>query len=139
MQFVKVLFFVTLFAASEARVLAQQASEPPGRSATQSRLNELESRIKRLEAAQGKSDTQIERLNWDVQRLTSSILDKLGLNGNRSEGMTIILFAAFCALWAQNTNRNPWLWFFLGLIFNVIAVLVLLAKNANDRAKGSIT
>lgn len=40
------------------------------------------------------------------------------------------LFGAFCALWAQNTHRNPWLWFFVGLFFNVIAVLVLLYKNS---------
>jgi len=42
------------------------------------------------------------------------------------------LFGAFCALWAQNTKRNPWQWFFVGMFFNVIAVLVLLAKNADD-------
>ena len=46
-------------------------------------------------------------------------------------GAVVFLFGAFCALWAQNTNRNPWLWFFLGLFFNVITVLVLLAKNSN--------
>jgi cell division protein FtsW (lipid II flippase) len=43
-----------------------------------------------------------------------------------------VLCAALCALWAQNTGRNPWLWFFLGLIFSVIAVLVMLYKNAED-------
>ena len=42
------------------------------------------------------------------------------------------LFGAFCALWAQNTRRNPWLWFFLGLFFSVIAVIVLLVKNSDD-------
>ena len=48
------------------------------------------------------------------------------------------LFAAFCALWAQNTNRNPWLWFFLGWFFHVLTVLVVLAKNSDDqrRARG---
>jgi hypothetical protein len=45
-----------------------------------------------------------------------------------------ILFGAFCALWAQNTGRNPWLWFFMGAIFSCITVLFLLAKNANDLA-----
>jgi len=44
----------------------------------------------------------------------------------------LFLFGAFCALWAQNTNRNAWLWFFFGLIFSVITVLVLLAKNSGD-------
>jgi hypothetical protein len=43
-----------------------------------------------------------------------------------------LLFGAFCALWAQNTGRSAWLWFFLGLFFSVIAVLVLLSKNSGD-------
>ena len=52
-----------------------------------------------------------------------------------SKGAVLFLFGAFCALWAQNTGRNAWAWFFLGLFFSVITVLVLLSKNANDRAK----
>ncbi len=44
----------------------------------------------------------------------------------------LILFGAFCALWAQNTGRNCWLWFFLGLLFSVITIFFLLTKNAND-------
>ena len=43
------------------------------------------------------------------------------------------LFGAFCALWAMNSGRNSWLWFFLGLFFSVITVLVLLLKNSRDR------
>jgi hypothetical protein len=49
------------------------------------------------------------------------------------EGVALWLFGAFCALWAQNTGRNPWLWFFLGMFFSVITVLVLLKKNADDK------
>lgn len=45
----------------------------------------------------------------------------------------LFLFAAFCALWAQNTNRNAVLWFILGWFFHVIAVVILLAKNSDDR------
>ena len=44
----------------------------------------------------------------------------------------LFLFGVFCALWAQNTGRRPWLWFFLGLFFSVITVLVLLWKNSRD-------
>lgn len=47
-------------------------------------------------------------------------------------GGSAFLFGAFCALWAQNTGRGSWTWFFLGLFFNVITVIVLLSKNAND-------
>jgi len=50
-----------------------------------------------------------------------------------TEGAACFICGAFCALWAQNTGRNAWLWFFLGLFFNVITVLVLLRKNSNDR------
>lgn len=50
-------------------------------------------------------------------------------------GVAVFLFGAFCALWAQNTGRNPWLWFFLGMFFNVITVLVLLSKNSNDKLR----
>ena len=49
--------------------------------------------------------------------------------------LVVILFGAFCALWAQNTNRSAVLWFFLGMIFSVIAVIVLLIKNENDRER----
>jgi hypothetical protein len=48
-------------------------------------------------------------------------------------GAVAYLFGAFCALWAQNTQRSAWLWFFLGLFFSVFAVIVLLVKNSGDR------
>jgi hypothetical protein len=48
-------------------------------------------------------------------------------------GALVLLFGAFCALWAQNTGRNAWLWFFLGVMFHVVAVAVLLVKNAEGR------
>jgi hypothetical protein len=50
-----------------------------------------------------------------------------------SEGAALFLYGAFCALWAQNTGRNPWLWFFAGIIFSFVTVLFLLAKNSDDR------
>lgn len=51
-------------------------------------------------------------------------------------GAVLFLFGAFCALWAQNTGRSAWLWFFLGLFFSVITVIVLLSKNSGDRRGG---
>lgn len=50
-------------------------------------------------------------------------------------GAVLFLFGGFCALWAQNTGRNAWLWFFLGLFFSFFTVLVLLAKNSADAAR----
>jgi hypothetical protein len=48
-------------------------------------------------------------------------------------GLVLFFFAVFCALWAQNTGRSAWLWFFLGLFFHIITALVLLTKNSNDK------
>lgn len=48
-------------------------------------------------------------------------------------GLILFLFGGFCALWAQNTGRNAWLWFFLGLFFSVFTVIALLIKNAHAR------
>jgi UDP-N-acetylmuramyl pentapeptide phosphotransferase/UDP-N-acetylglucosamine-1-phosphate transferase len=45
-------------------------------------------------------------------------------------GVVAFLFGAFCALWAQNTGRNAWLWFFLGFLFHVVTIFVLLYKNS---------
>ena len=53
--------------------------------------------------------------------------------GSDAAGVAAFVSGAFCALWAQRTGRNAWLWFFLGLFFNVITLLVLLYKNSNDK------
>jgi hypothetical protein len=66
----------------------------------------------------------------ELQSQVASIPSRVQTHG--SDGGVLFLFGVFCALWAQNTNRNAWLWFFLGLIFSVIAVVVLLAKNSDD-------
>jgi hypothetical protein len=69
-----------------------------------------------------------------VERLEDQLDD---LKGNVSGlGGLAFLFGVVCALWAQNTNRNPWLWFFLGAIFSAITAVVMLVKNANDRRDG---
>ncbi len=77
--------------------------------------------------------SEIENRIGDLQDRVARLPTSFQSHG--TDGATLMLFGAFCALWAQNTNRNPWLWFFLGLIFNVITVLVLLAKNSEDRKR----
>lgn len=52
--------------------------------------------------------------------------------------LVLFLFGVFCALWAQNTGRSAWLWFFLGLFGSAITVIVLLNKNSNDRFRESL-
>jgi hypothetical protein len=50
--------------------------------------------------------------------------------GTTAGGCSLVfLFGAFCALWAQNQGRNAFLWFFLGLFLNVIAVFLVLILN----------
>jgi hypothetical protein len=56
--------------------------------------------------------------------------------GDQAAGVAMFVCAAFCALWAQQTARHAWLWFFLGLLFSVITLLVLLYKNSNDKRGG---
>ena len=78
--------------------------------------------------AQPPSQSQLDDLENRVTRIESSIDDLA------SAGAVFFLFGVFCALWAQNSGRNAWLWFFLGAFFNGLTVIVLLWKNSADRA-----
>ncbi len=80
--------------------------------------------------AQPPSQSQLDLLESRVTTIESAI-DNLA-----SAGLVLFLFGAFCALWAKNSGRNAWLWFFLGAFFNLITVLVLLSKNSSDRQTG---
>ncbi|PQV63871.1 hypothetical protein B1R32_10878 [Abditibacterium utsteinense] len=62
-----------------------------------SRTKQLESEVKTL------SETKPER-NWP-----------------QNEGLAAFVSGAFCALWAQNTRRSAWLWFFCGNDFQRIS------------------
>ena len=68
----------------------------------------------------------------DLQRRVSK-LENPGPRVGVDLGGVAFLFGIFCALWAQNTGRGPWLWFFLGFFFTFVAAIILLVKNANDR------
>lgn len=96
-------------------VVACTLSPARAQEATSLRANVLEQRISTLEQK--------------VENLPNHLVV------DRSDGAALFLYGCFCALWAQNTNRNPWLWFFLGLFFSVITAVVLLAKNAGDRRR----
>lgn len=69
-------------------------------------------------------------------------LDRVGeleLRVDRLEGRLqslagpAFLAGVLAALWAQNTRRNAWLWFFLGALFVPITLLVMLYLNTRDR------
>lgn len=105
------LFLLVVVACPLASVRAQEASPSPGRVAVlEGRVSSLERKVRQL-----------------PNRITVDHADGAGL--------VLFLYGCFCALWAQNTNRNPWLWFFLGLFFSVITAVVLLSKNAGDRQR----
>jgi hypothetical protein len=75
-------------------------------------------------------NSELQILKNNLNNETSQLKQKL--NDYASSSLVLFLFGAFCALWAQNTGRNPWIWFFLGLIFSVITVIIILIKNAED-------
>jgi len=52
-----------------------------------------------------------------------------------SVALVFFLFGIFCAYWAQTSDRNPWLWFFLGFFFAPITGLVLLNENSKNVSK----
>ncbi|MEI6560874.1 MAG: hypothetical protein WCO68_02195 [Verrucomicrobiota bacterium] len=57
---------------------------------------------------------------------------------NRNVAMVLgvlFLFGAFCALWAQNTARNSFHWFWIGFLLNLGAVLLILWMNPRKRKK----
>jgi hypothetical protein len=82
-----------------------------------------------LASAQDQADARVRALENRVAQLESSV------EGKSSIGAVLFLYGVFCALWAQNTGRSAWLWFFLGLLFSVITVIVLLSKNSEDRKR----
>lgn len=75
------------------------------------------------------SEQRVRLLEREVRELRRDLRDAAA-----ASGFVVVLFGAFCALWAQNTGRNAWLWFFLGAFFNVVVVFVLLSKNSADKA-----
>ena len=83
-------------------------------------IKKVESQLQQLTNEVGNLKTNVDRVQADFRKHADS-------------GAALFLFGVVCALWAQNSGRNPWLWFFLGLFFSVITGLVMLYKNSQDR------
>lgn len=82
--------------------------------------------------------TELSSIRSDLSRIQSDLSEiRLDLQDAGEAGLVLFVIGAVCALWAQNSKRNPWIWFFAGLIFNVITLLVMLVKNSNDKAKSN--
>jgi Na+/melibiose symporter-like transporter len=89
-------------------------------------------------SAQQQASPDVQRLYSKVSALESHVGQlRSSSNTAAAGGLVSFLFGAFCALWAQNTQRGPWLWFFFGLFFSVLAVIILLVKNSNERKRSS--
>jgi hypothetical protein len=91
-------------------------------SAQEGQLDQIEKRLRHLE--------QISRPNADTRHAASDFV---------IPGVAVLALAAFCALWARSTGRDPWLWLAAGLVFNVFALLAVWAKHEGDKkvAKGA--
>jgi hypothetical protein len=81
-------------------------------------------------AAQSDSD-RLRSLESQVSRLEQQL--------HSATGGAMFLSGVICALWAQQTRRNPWLWFFLGCFLTVLALILVLSKNAEDKKKHDVT
>ncbi|MBN4003245.1 hypothetical protein [Nostoc sp. LPT] len=90
--------------------------------------NNLESQIANLESQVTSLKNEVsnlEYLKYQVYNLEDDV--------RQVGGIAVFCIGAFCALSAQNTGRNAWLWFFLGIFFAPITVIVLLTKNSADK------
>lgn len=103
---------------------------------TKSEIQQLRSDVDRLRRENENLRSEVSQLRSDVSEVSQLRSDVNSLRGNLADkadtGLIVFFFGIFCALWAQNTRRNPWLWFFLGVFFNAIAVLFLISKNSQD-------
>jgi hypothetical protein len=77
------------------------------------------------------------RAQSDFQRV-SSLERRMSAVENRrlpspEQGLVLVLYGVVCALWAQNSGRNAWLWFGFGLIGALVAAFAVLYLNAQER------
>jgi hypothetical protein len=91
----------------------------------------IESRVSKLESEVHSQGQGAQTVKSELESRVSRLEQKV--SSPAESGAVLFLFGAFCALWAQNTGRSPWGWFFLGVFFSVITVAVLLHKNSVDR------
>ena len=86
--------------------------------------------ITQLEQRIALQDQQIQTLRDEIQMQTASL--RREIDRYAPHFLVLFLFGGICALWAQNTGRNAWLWFFAGMIFSVITVVILLSINNEE-------
>jgi hypothetical protein len=113
----RVVFLLTLFLLSDYNADAQGNSE---------KIEQLTQKIERQDAEIQSMRNKLDSETWNLRQEIDSYAPL---------GLVLFLFGVFCALWAQNTGRNPWSWFFLGLIFSVLTVITVLINNSRDQSE----
>lgn len=131
-MFKKSLLFATILIVITFVWQPAQAQTSTPKSEIQKLRSEVDELKRKNEQILSKIAQQNRQLRIDVNSI------KFDLANKASMPMITFFIGIFCALWAQNTNRNPWLWFFLGLFFNIITGLFLLARNADDKNNNRI-
>ena len=82
------------------------------------------------------SSSASQAADQDLQEQVDRLERRMDSNEEKAakSGAVLFLIGCVCALWAQNSGRSAWLWFFMGLFFNVFALVAMLMKNARDLA-----
>jgi hypothetical protein len=107
--------FIALF------VLALSLNTSTYAQVNQEEFNELKRKVVSLESDNSSLKNQMNNNSYNLEKKDYAPV-----------GLVLFLFGCFCALWAQNRGSNPWVWFFLGLIFSVVTVVFVLIQNAKD-------
>jgi len=92
----------------------------------QDSTNDLERLEQKIEYQNSEINNLKDQINSETMNLKNEI------QGYAPMFMVLFLFGSFCALWAQNTGRNPWSWFFIGMLFSILTVAFLLSINSKD-------
>lgn len=48
-----------------------------------------------------------------------------------------VIFGFFCAYWAQETRRNPWVWFVFGVLLPPVTGIFLLMFNSDRHRRAT--
>ena len=121
-------FFARIPIVLVATLLACSLS--PGLCAPQSLPNET---LLKYEAPSHSDEQENAEQLVYIEHITASASQR-----NRNVAIVLVLlflFGAFCALWAQNTTRNPFYWFWIGFTLNLGAVFLILWLNPRKRKK----
>lgn len=96
-------------------------------------LAAMKARLESIEREARELESRINKLEGNDRFFSGSINGQKYSFSIPSTASLGLVIGCFCALWAQNTKRNAWLWFFMGGCFAPIALFVLLAKNSEHQ------